>query len=181
MAVPALQLDIEKVYQNEYWTNRYLLDGALGDAAVTTARETIIAAERAVTYSGVLFTRTRLGTLLPGDDQYSIGQLNLPGLRSQGAAKLFPLFNVIRVDFSTGFGRPSRKYLRGCLLGAEVDGPSVAAGTITLVTNNFVTPLVNEQVYVDPQGDNITAGSVSALVGMRQLRRGAKRRSTPVL
>lgn len=177
--MPLFSVDIEKEYQGEYWTNRYIVQAADLNTANGDGGG-IVALERTIHLTDVLFTRWRTSDLDPATDLYIINQINAQGLRTH-ATDILPLFNVARVDFSTGQGRPSRKYLRGVLVEADITFNTILAGTVTDLTTSYATPMKNTGYYVDVDGQVFTAVSVYPLVAMRQLRRGSKRRVTPIL
>lgn len=178
--MPLWNVDVEKKLGEEYWTNRYVVEEATIQAAVPLA-EQITAWERAVHATGVTFTKWRVSDRVPNTDVFITLALNQPGLWNPGAVEFLPLFNVVRVDFSTGVGRPSRKYLR-CPIpeGQQQDGTLIPS-MITFVNNSYATPLATAAWYVDVDGEAIIQGQTWPFVGMRQLRRGSKRRLQPVI
>jgi hypothetical protein len=179
--MPLFQMDSQKVFQNEYWTNRYILN-ATDLATAVTAAAFIRAAEKAVHYDIVTLDKYRVSDMLPGTDVYQVISDNVAGSRSTGGGDYLPLFNVVRCDFNTvGGGRPSRKYLRIPLGEGEQTAGVLAPAVITFFMTNFVTPLVSLGNFVDVDGQAFTTGSVHRLVGMRQLRRGSKRKQQPII
>lgn len=174
------KLDIQKRIGSEYWTNRYILAGS-GLAALRPAADAIVAAERAIHYNPVVFVSYRISDTDPNTDAYISGLLGGTGALSSAEVNLMPLFAVVRVDFETGTGRPSRKFLRGCL--AELDSMfhTIDSARVLHIFQNYATPLVNQEAFVDVDGGPIVAAVVSSQVGMRQLRRGSKRRTQPVI
>lgn len=173
-------VDIEKVLQNEYWTNRYIVEATeLGDAVGIA--DDIVQIERAVHNTNVLFTKARVADRVPLTDVYASVPYNVFGLQTLNGHFL-PLFNVARVDFNVqGGGRPSRKYLRLPIQEEwQQDGVFIGAFQ-TLVANSYVAPMVALVGYVDTDGQEIIDGSLYPSVGMRQLRRGSKRREEPIL
>lgn len=177
MALPPTVLTIEKVYNNEFWVNVYYLSSELGSSA--SPANAIVAAERSVTCSAVVFTKYSLRTTVEDDYVYATIPLNLAGTRTSAVTPTAPLFNTVRVDFQAALGRPSRKYLRGCLMNTDLSGANIVAGVVTYFQTNYADVVSAVTTYVDVDGDDITAGAVSPLVGMRQLRRGSKKPVTP--
>jgi hypothetical protein len=173
---PALFVcDIEKLYQGEYWTNRYVLAVADVAAGIGVGQQ-IAAAERNITLANVLFTKLRVSDAIPGTDNYSIHNINQFGLRPADPT-LLPLFNVLRVDFSTfGNGRPSRKYLRGVLAEGNIEFNTINYNSIEFYQNNYCVPLLAIPGFVDVDNQAFSAASPYPFVGMRQLRRGSKRK-----
>lgn len=175
------QIDIEKVYLGEFFSNRYLcslaVSGTIGDAVVAA----VVAAEKQAMYDQVFFLRARHSTLTPGDDVYRNYVLTGSGVRPTPVDGLLPQFNVIRVDFQPTAGRPSRKYLRGTLAEKDIVGSTIDPILIGTNINAYIAAIVAEDDIVDPQGDDLVSGTAIPTVAMRQLRRGSKRRTTPVL
>lgn len=172
------QLEIEKVYNGEFWVNRYMLDVA-DLAAAASPSNAIMAAERAVTDDRITFTKYNVRTATVGDDVYATVPVNLPGLSANAGADLMPLFAVVRVDFAAAVGRPSRKYLRGCLKENHTDGFTILSNVVTFFQSNYATVVAGVAAFCDVDGDDITSGAVSPRVGMRQLRRGSKKKNIP--
>jgi hypothetical protein len=178
--MPLYSLDVQKSLRGEYWTNRYILNAAsiLGS---TTDAVAIVEAERAITINDVQFVSYRVSDGVPGTDEYIVVPIGTFGLREVSTAAL-PLFDVLRVDFGVGLGRPSRKYLRGVL--AEQDQANYGEldlAAVAYFTTNYATVVAGVPGYVDVDGQDITSGRVFGQVGMRQLRRGSKRRLQPVI
>jgi hypothetical protein len=170
-------VDIEKNFEGEYWTNRYIVAGAtLADASGVAGQ--IVGIERAVHLTPVLFTRARISDGIPESDVYQIDQVNLFGLSALSGGQLLPLFNVTRVDFSTiGGGRPSRKYLRGCLLAGHLVNGQPAPAYVTQIQTGYANPMLALTAFHDVDGQSFGFSSVYPKVGMRQLRRGSKRKA----
>lgn len=93
---------------------------------------------------------------------------------------MMPLFAVLRVDLTVVGSRPSRKYLRGVLAENNTDGPyNLVASAVTSFTNLYAAPLAGVAGLVDVDGEEITGAVVYPKVGMRQLRRGSKKKVIP--
>lgn len=172
------KVDIEKVLGGEYWTNRYLVNAAsLEDAAVTAAG--LVDAERPLHLPSVLFTKRRVSDMAPDTSEFIVTPLNLNGTRTGTSGEVLALFNTLRVDFPAGFGRPSRKYFRGCLTEADINGANIAGSSLSYMqgkVNLFaVLPLV------DPQGALLGLGVAKSALQMRQIRRGTRRRAQPII
>lgn len=177
------QVDIEKSFNpttstTVYWTNVYYVNAA-DVASATTSGQSIVTLEKTIHGTTVAFTkmRIRLAAL-----QVSPGTIiALSGNGGRTANNPLPLFDVVRVDFSVATGRPNRKYLRLPLGSADNSAGALVAGTVTTVQNSYMTPLINMNVVCDTQGQPILSGSVWPYVAMRQLRRGSKKKTTPVI
>lgn len=178
--MPLWSLDIEKVF-GETWTNRYIVEA--DDLTSATALASVyLGAEGAVHSAMVTITRARVSSMVEGDDVYQIIQVNQQGLRAQNLEYL-PLFNVVRVDFTAvGGGRPSRKYLRLPIYEPDTSGGSFVSTFQTLIETSYVAPLIAAgAMYRDVDGQSFSSGQIYPRVAMRQLRRGSRRKLTPVL
>lgn len=171
------KVDIEKQLESEYWTNRYLVIAEDLDEALSIG-STLSAVERTFHDVSVLFTKYRASDTVVGSDVYVTVPLNQAGLRNIGS-QLLTLFNTFRLDMTVGVGRPSRKYYRGCLAEGEVVFNSLSAGLITEFES--LTADLLSVALCDPQGTPITGLTVFPRVQMRQLRRGSRRRATPII
>lgn len=182
MAIPVAQFDVEHLQPGgETWTNRYLTDMPVGDAGAQALATSLANIHRSIMYSNFTLTRVRHATLAEGDDQYRIYNINAAGQVAGAGLPMMPLWCVVRVDFPAGLGRPSRKYLRGCLAEGNIEGSTLNATTITLITGNYAEDIAALSNIVDPQGEDLETGVVNNFMAMRQLRRGSKRKGTPVL
>jgi hypothetical protein len=170
-------VDSEKLMQGEYWTNRYIV-AAASLAEATAIGNQIVGIERTIHYTPVLFTKYRVSDGVPLTDVYQVFNVNLYGQGIGDVNSMLPLFNVVRCDFNTaGGGRPSRKYLRGCMGEGQIQFNAIDPGTLTNINTNYAQGLVDLLGFVDVDGQEITSGSVYPFVGMRQLRRGSKRKA----
>lgn len=174
------KIDIEKVHLGEFWTNRYIVDANDLGAAHLIGGD-IVEIEQTVHKSPVTFTKYRTSDMSVGTDIYTTTNINQPGLDANIVSYL-PLFNVVRVDFSTvGSGRPSRKYLRVLIDEANQNNGVLVNDFIAFMNTNYASLMQGLQGFVDVDGQAISNGSTYPLVAMRQLRRGSKRRVEPVL
>lgn len=173
------QVDIEKLFNNEYWTNRYIISTTDLATSVTVGQQ-IADIERAVLYTTMMQTKFRVSDGVKNTDVYQVVPLNRAGTYAM-AGSLLPLFCVARVDFATaGGGRPSRKYIRGFLgEGNTADGTIESPGITTL--NTYGTNLRAIPEFVDVDGQVFISHAVWPMIAMRQLRRGSRRRTEPVL
>jgi hypothetical protein len=92
-----------------------------------------------------------------------------------------PLFNVMRVDLSPAMGRPSRKFYRIPVPESAQDNGQFVAGWTSGINGNFIPQLLAVNGLCDESGNDIVTIGMSPTVGMRQLRRGSRRRTQPVL
>jgi hypothetical protein len=172
-------VDTEKELNGEFWTNRYLIEAASLEDANTTGSQ-IISREIEFHYNPVLFTRYRVRDNNPGTDLFQTVPINQQGAKGLNNSQVLPLFNTLRIDFPAGVGRPSRKYYRGCLTELDINGANLDFNGVGLTIENALDQFVLYPL-VDPQGSDLQRGVLWPRVQMRQLRRGSKRRTTPVL
>ena len=178
--MPLVSVDIEKQF-NVIWTNRYIVEAP--DLAQAVVQSNLItSAEAAIHTAQVTILRHRVSTFIEGDDTYQIVVDNIQGARASNLEYL-PLWNVVRCDFTAvGGGRPSRKYLR-----LPITEPDQVGGVLTptfraLINQSYVAVLLDEDVgYRDVDGQAFSGGATFPQVAMRQLRRGSRRRTSPVL
>lgn len=162
----------------EYWTNVYFLDSS-SQAEAETAAQNLTNMERQFHAAPVLFTKWRVDDGQPNTDVYKTQPINLFGSRDPGQVQLMPLFVVARVDISVaGGGRPSRKYYRGVLLESDVNGMTIDG---SFIINAIGTAFIGAPLgdIADPDNQAAVSVSVSPITGMRQLRRGSKKKTTP--
>ena len=171
-------LSIHKVLNGESWVNVYHLQAAYSDATATTQAEALVAFERSIHQTSVLFTHYNLSDNVEETDAYFSVPLNQMG-QVAGAGSIAPLYMTLRIDFSKlGGGRPGRKYYRGVLDESIVAGlGAIDSAAIT----NFQT---KAQAVIDTTtagGENFTYvnAAVYPLAQMRQLRRGSKKKKDP--
>jgi hypothetical protein len=177
--MPIYQLIIEKQFGTEFWVNDYYLDSA-DMAQADSDAQPIIDAERAITANGVQFTKYRISTVTPNDGIFANFALNVSGLNNlQG--DLLPLFNVLRVDITAVQGRGGRKYLRGVLGEGDITFNTIVPAAVSFFNTNYCNVLDGLTYLVKKDGTALADASVFTQVGMRQLRRGSKRRTTPII
>jgi hypothetical protein len=181
--MPIYQIDIEKSFSpttgnTVYWTNVYHVNTA-DLASAITAGNSIVTLEKTIHANATTFTKMRTRNT---SDLAQAGTITpLTGTGGRAATNPLPLFNVFRIDFGVSSGRPSRKYIRGPLGSGDSTNGAVTSTTVTTIQNSFIAPMLNLNVVTDPQGQPWLNGTVWPYVGMRQLRRGSKRKTTPVI
>jgi len=179
--MPLFQIDIEKKFGTEFWSNRYHCDAA-SLAAADLIANSVATLEIATTDSRVTVTVARTRTAAPGDTDFIIRPINAPGNRDGGANALLPLFNVVRIDIPIpAGGRPSRKYLRGILTVANVGQFVLSSALASSVQGVYCDNLADITGLTDESGNPIGTPLVSNDISMRQLRRGSRRRTTPII
>lgn len=172
------QVTIQKNIGTEYWTNDYYVNTADLDAAEAAARE-IVAAEYRIHMETVQFGTVRIRTTIEGDEVYR--NIFVPSNGQRPYNEYLPLFNVFTAVLSPAEGRPSIKYLRG-----PVGKPDTVNGGVVTAVSTGPFDLYRNQLEAieslcDVDGQPILSVQLKPQVGMRQLRRGSKRRSQPVL
>lgn len=174
-------MDSEKLFQGEYWTNRYIITAASLDTAVAEASQ-IQAAERAVHSSLISFTKYRVSDRVAGTDVYQVIQTDVQGNRPAGTAEFLPMFVCVRCDFNTvGGGRPSRKYLHCMIFEEDNVNGFLTTARRDAVKAQYVDVLVGLAGYVDVDGQDFSGGSVALKLTQHQFRRGTKRRLQPII
>lgn len=163
--------------QAEYWTNIYHIDAASPESASAVADE-LRDAELPLYHPGITLTKVRISSQDVVDEAHHTWAYNAPGTRTGLTSDMMPLFVVARVDFTVAWQRPSRKYLRGVLVEAEASFTTLEAGLIS-VLNTYGTAVRGVPGICDEAGNPFTGHSVWPAPGMRQLRRGSKKKLTP--
>lgn len=182
--MPVFQVDTEKALNGRNWSNRYLMIADTIESARVMSGE-IIDAERTVTASQVTFTKWRVSAFGIDSPQYIVTPLNLPGLRV--VTDMLPLFNVVRVDIFAGAYAPGRKYLHGCLGEQDQSSGLLTQTAIDFFQTSYADIIVGVTTLIvgsglPPDGQRaIESASVFREVGMRQLKRGSKRKTAPII
>lgn len=173
--MPVYQLDIEKRFSSEFWTNRYFLNGTSLVEAIGVA-PAFVAAERAFHPSSVEFVKYRLSTVAEGDNEFYTEPLGGTGLVA--LSDFLPLWNVVRVTFGIVGRRPHYKLYRGIL-----GEPNTLNGIIAPTTLEEIQTALENISDVNTTGTGVTLGPgiPDSRIRMRQLRRGTRKRKTPVL
>lgn len=178
-------VDVEKTLVGEFWTNRYVVSTTTLSNA-DEAADLIVSAERAFHREDITFTKVRTRTVAPGDDIYSSRPISAPGLLATSGPYL-PLFNVARVDFiAEGGGRPSRKYYRMGICAGDMVVDFTLPNAILSALEGSLAALIgdleaNASPFVDVDGQALSDPTAYAAIAMRQLRKGSRRRTEPIL
>jgi len=183
--MPVFQIDVEKSFGSAFWTNRYFVTAA----SIENAHEgAAIILDREVQFhrEDIVFTKYRTRTVTEGDDVFIITPVSVSGAQAPSGPYL-PLFNVARVDISVaGFGRPSRKFYRiGLCAGDVIPGFGFDVSLRNLVASEMAQMITetnaNASFLCDADVDLWDTPTVFTPIAMRQLRRGSKRSTEPVL
>lgn len=176
---------VQKLFDGEYWVNDYVLRAEDMDAAISGAG-LIGTAEAAFLSSDATITSWRTSTLAPDDGLFYTSIEGFNGDHSPNGTPL-ALFDAVRVDFGTGsFGLPGRKFYRAVLATSDLTGYTGWSGpTYTLVSETIAALLgdleANATPLVNPHDVAFTGYVVKTHYTNRQLRRGSKRRVTPII
>jgi len=163
----------------EYWTNVYHVNVASLADALTEGYQ-LVDREKVIHHTNVAFDRIRVSAMPVSGGQFISAALVGDGL-APGPSDV-PLFVVARVEWTVGFGRPGVKMYRGALVEADIVGPTA----LTPEVRSFYATWAAETLVQVPtlqkmSGGVFTAGVLSPSPGMRQLRRGSRRRTTPII
>lgn len=172
-------VDIQKKLGDERWTNRYILRADTITMADGVA-QLIYNYERSVHSPAVEFERIRTSDRIPDTDVYIINELHTFGLFNYDGERT-PLWNVAVVLFETLMGRPSRKYLRIPIHESQMSGDNLGSGLIAALDQNYAQPMWQLPEFVDVDDQRFVGASVQPTVGMRQLRRGSKRKLQTII
>lgn len=158
----------------EQWVNTYYID-TLGPNSALDAGQLIAGLEMAVTASAVVAWRVSIKELPDGPT--GLRAISIPGEVTSDPVNLVPMFNTVRVILTDTFERTESKYLRACILEANVSGFNISGELRDFIQDNYASPLVGVLGLRGPNGETITGASVQQLIQMRQL--GWHRRSRP--
>lgn len=172
------QVVIQKSLGTEFWVNDYTVDASSADGARVKGLQ-IADLEKVIHHNDVLFTSMRVRLNINLGEQGTVYTLSFHG--TGGDYGYAPLFNVARIDMSPTLGRPGRKYLRLPCPTASIVGGRWAQSSLDSINDAYCIPLQNLGGIVKPNGQVITVIRMNSVVGMRQLRRGSKRRLEPII
>lgn len=171
------QVVIQKQLGSEYFVNDYHVQATSPTDAKIKGLQ-IVEIEKDVHRNIVAFVNMRV-RLAPSTGQGTIYPLSGAGDDPIGA--YLSLFNVIRVDLAPEFGRVGRKYLRLPIPVAGVNNGNLTPEYRLSLQTGYTVPLLNLGFVCKPNGQVFLSGAVQTAVGMRQLRRGSKRRLQPII
>lgn len=172
------EVAIQKQLGSEYWLNCYHVDVADRPAARAAGLE-IANVESNVHSSAVTFVNYRIRQVSQLAEAGSTYPLGFTG--TQSAYSYLSLFNVARVDFAVPVGRPSRKYLKLPVGAGSVNNGVFIPAFITFVQTQYCGLILGVEGICDNNGQTFEVANVNPTVGMRQLRRGTRKRETPII
>lgn len=177
--VAIFQIDTQFNLATEYWTNVWHVQCADVAAALINA-DILMETIAANSHPTVIGNKARVSAYPLSGGQGTIRSYNLPGLKPN--YEYLPLFNVVRIDWTPPTGRPSRKYMKFPVAEANQTNGTLSVEAVTQYQTDFVNVCLNTvNDLCDIHGRLFTDARVQALVGMRQLRRGSKRRLQPII
>lgn len=172
-------VDVQKVWNGEYWTNVYHVD-ATGIADALSKGIEIANIEKAVLATDVTITavRARPTGVVGGETAFSA--VNIIGtLTTTGNV---PLEVCVRVVFGNSTSRPGIKYLRAAVSSTDfATRKTLAAGRLTAVDTNYSTPIMAKTYLRDARGRAVLTVKANAQTSNHQLRRGSKRKAKAII
>lgn len=179
-ALGIFQIDIQKQLGGEYWTNRYHVEVATLEGALAIGQQ-VAEEERQSTISTVTFVSVRASVPGAENDDYIVQPLGYNG-GTVTADPGLPLFVVARVIFSKGPGRPDVKYYKAMAnIGAIADPFTWNQNFVTGLNTALCAELLEITPLVSADGTAYTSIQLDRRIGMRQLRRGSKKKETPII
>lgn len=175
-----VKIDVQKTRSGLFWTNRYLVDVATIGEVTGDMITAITAFEGPIHSTAVSFVSARVSDLEPNTDNFFVVPLSGTGGTSDGGNPI-PGFNTLRIDFGVGVGRPLRKYLRVFVGEAQTVGQSWLTDYVTDSQALALSLIDDLPELCDPQGNRAFTVAVKNLIQMRQIRRGSRRRTEPVI
>lgn len=177
--MPVYKLDIQFVYETEYWTNKlYVQAGSDGDAA--QAANEIVGVLKTGIQNSVTIDKVRITPAPFSRDTFIDIPFQTPG--TGGTSAPAPLFNVVRWVFSPARGRGISHYFRGGVTPANIGPDQKFTTDAQTFNNNLVKALFDlPSVICNKSGQPYFSANAAVRVGMRQLRRGSKRKTKPVI
>lgn len=169
------QIDIQQNIGTEQWTNVYHADGADMEAILTALFPLLLTQHRAAHYENVTINKALVRPFPLVSGSYTELPLNVNGTR-EGLTDL-PLFNVARILFVAFAGKAGVKMYRGALN----EGGIEALGNLTAAERAFWEDWGTDTLAALPSlckedGTRFADINPSPRVGMRQLRRGSKKK-----
>lgn len=175
-----VKLDVQKTTANIFWTNRYLLDFAtIGEVTLAMITD-IVNGEKAVHSPSVQFVSARVSDMIEGTDNFIVYPWTGTGAAA-GTGGNVPGYCTLRLDAGVGVGRPCRKYYRVYVATSATDGPNWQASYRNSCATALATMMSQVPALCDPQGNHWVNTAVKLQIQMRQIRRGSRRRETPVI
>lgn len=168
----------------EVWSNVYTLDSsnivtAMGNLDDISDREANVMGETARVFRLHVIAQVGGTGIIQSVDKVGVQPVADP-------ATLLPLWNVVKVTFTSDQGRPEIKYLRLPLYADMVEGLNISNAVQTTVQLDYAAQLIGIPQYTGPNGEEHTGATVQNAIQMRQTnwhrrtRPGFKRGWVPV-
>lgn len=177
--MPRYKLDVQYIYQTEYWTNKlYVLAADDDDAAAAAIQMTDVL--KTGVQNSVVIDKVRVSPFPIAKNNFFDVPVNAPG--TGGATEPAPLFNVVRWAFSPPRGRQTMHYFRGGVTPSNIGVNQQFTAAAQAFNQSLLNSLFDTgYTIVDLRGNPYVGASASVRVGMHQLRRGSKRVKKPVV
>lgn len=177
--MPVHKIDLQFKLGTEYWTNVFYTNAS----SVATAKvwvDDLVDAIQGAVQNSVTIDKARITPSPYIANTYTDYPIGVAG--TGGSTSPAPLFNVVRWKFGKAVGRAVNHYFRGGVTPSNIG----ADGNFTSAAQTFNTSIADAVGALSPapcdrNGNAYTTFSAAPAVGMRQLRRGSKRRITPVI
>lgn len=173
------KIDMQYLYQTEYWTNVFYVDVADYGAAQSAVIDLAEVLKTGIQNS-VSIDKARITPAPFTRDTFRDVVLGISG--TGGATQPAPLFNVVRWQFAKPVGRAINMYFRGGVTPSNI-GPDQEFTEAAQTFNNALLAAIFDLPvqFVSRAGTVYTTATAAPKVGMRQLRRGSRRKTTPVI
>lgn len=173
------RIQINKLRNNEEWSNDWIIEDETIDDAEDTANE-LITFEKQIHQDSVFFTYVRISTVLKGDRYFRHLALNQVGVRNSNDS--LPLYCTFRLDLPTADSDPCRKYFRGPVQEGDQTNGFLSAALLGVFNADVATYLATPGLFAKMRsgaGNPVVGGVFSPLVQMRQLHRHKRKKVTP--
>jgi hypothetical protein len=172
------QIVTEKQLGTEIWVNDWYVSAPDQLTAQGYAGD-IIDIEAAAYMDVITITKFRVRA---ADTPGAQGTVFAVGVQGERAVQAYlPLFNVVRLDMAVTTGRPGRKYMKMPLAESWQENGVLTTGYLADVNGTTAAALLGLGVLTQADGDVIQSIAASPIVGMRQLRRGSRKRTQPII
>jgi hypothetical protein len=178
--MPVYQVTIQKQEGSEFWVNGYHVNEANMSVAALAGAE-IVEAEKSLHLNYVNFVSMRIS--VPGPEQPNVYRIvPLSGVGGRAATGALPLTICARVLMLHGDGRPDAKFLRGVCNPSDIGSTRTWSSAFTTTVNNtYIAGLNGVEGLVRRDAESYQGFQLVPLISNHQLRRGSKRKLTPVI
>ena len=177
--MPVYKVDIQFKLNTEYWTNVFYASHPSVFAAKLWVDNLVEAMQDSVQNS-VIIDKARITPAPFVANTFTDYPIGVNG--TGGSTPPAPLFNVVRFVFGKAVGRGVSHYWRGGVTPSNIGADGNFSGAAQAFNTSKAEAIgALSPPPCDRQGNVYTTFSAAPTVGMRQLRRGSKRRTTPVI